>query len=214
MINKIQNFILKALIVFASTFIFFYFEKNRGKIVSTLTSNVKYIMGCPFGIKQSFVVKTTLGNAYLQLLSPGYTSDIISSIKVCCFITFKVYRHTFLTLKEIFHLLNNKTYNPVMKRFDSIYLNIDQIVLSIMMLSVLSIFWLNLMLFYIFFAIIYLLIEIAMVLQSISIEIIFTGHLISVFTILKSEFKKSVFYKNFFYRLVNGQLITLFENDD
>lgn len=211
--NKIQNFVMKVAILGIGIFSFILFEKNRETIGLLLTKGVDYIMGCPFGIKQSFVVKTTLGNVFIQLISPAYVYDIIFSTRVCCFITFEVYKYTFMTLKEILHLLNNRTYNPVMKRFDSIYLNIDQIVLSVLIFSILAIFLFNLVLFYIYFVILYFLVELGYVLQLILIEIVFSDSSTSVFELFLSGFQKSIFNRNFFYRVLYGELISLSDND-
>lgn len=161
---------LKLVFLITWTIIRLSFENCRQNLLNFTINSVIYIMGTPLGIKQSYVVKSTLGSSYLTLLAQTNPQDITTSLRICCYLTFAVYKYTFNTLKEIFHLLNNKTYNPVMKRFDVFYLSNDQIIMAGLLFSILSILYLNILLFYVYFTFIYLILETFKVLEKIIVD--------------------------------------------
>lgn len=70
-------------------------------------------------------------------LIPIYNQIIV--IKICSLIVFRAYRVAYGTLKGIYDLLNSRTYNPLMKRYDSIYLKLDHILISILLFTIMFI---------------------------------------------------------------------------
>lgn len=197
-----MNIFAKLLIIALGITTFIGFEYNREEVGSIVISSVHYIMGNPFGIKQSSVVKKTLGGAYLSVLEQRDAFDVISGIRICCCITFTVYRYTFHTLVEIIHLLNNRTYNPRMKRYDLIYIGTDQTVLAGMIFSILSILYLNLLIFYLFFVAVFLILEIIIYIQLLAENIVINGHIPNILG-------EAALSKGILNRILNGKLANL-----
>lgn len=136
------------------------YGKMRRVLLNAFISSIEYIAYQPIGIKHNRILKTVFGKTYKFILDPNYCFDIIASLRLCSKIAFVVYSQVFKVIREIFELLNNSTYNPHMKRYDTIYLQIDQIVLSVILIAILLVIFINLIMFYCFFAAVYVAIEV------------------------------------------------------
>jgi len=82
-------------------------------------------------------------------LIPIYNQIIV--IKICSFIVFRAYKAVYGILKDTYDLLNGKTYNPLMKRYDSVYLKVDQILISILLFTIMFIILRSIVFFYCLF---------------------------------------------------------------
>lgn len=111
---------------------------------------VQYVIR-PMESNPNRAVETFLGNIFIYVLELQEEADHAASLKICAYITSMVYFHTVKLLGELLDLLNSRTYNSIMGRYDSLYLKADQIVLSIILFFVLIVVLFNVVLFYVFF---------------------------------------------------------------
>lgn len=128
------------------------YKRIRRVLIKAPIVAIQYIIAQPTGIGQSKIIKTLLGNAFIYILDLQEEADHAVSLKICACIVSTAYFHVFKFLEEIFYLLNDRTYNSAMGRYDVLHLKTDQIVLSVFLFSVLAIVFFNLVLFYFFFA--------------------------------------------------------------
>lgn len=142
-----------ALICILITFIY---QNTRKIALTSINKAIEYILCQPIGIKHNRMLKIVFGKAYKSILDPNYCIDVLSSLKICCRFVFIIYRQILKSFIEVFELLNNKTYNHLMKRYDTIYLNLDQIVLAVLLFAVILIIFMNLIILYGFFVVVYL----------------------------------------------------------
>ncbi|KAI4292904.1 hypothetical protein PAPHI01_2178 [Pancytospora philotis] len=138
----------------------------RALLVDAVLGSIDYIMHQPFGIKQNTIIKTLLGSVFKQILSVDTGLDLSMLLCVCTRLIAAVYAYNMMVLMDIFDLIQNKTYNPSKKRIDTVYLDTDQIVLSVFLFSFGIIIYTNLVLYYIFFVFIAVCTEAARLLWS------------------------------------------------
>lgn len=113
--------------------------------------SMDYIMNQPMGIKQNTVIKTIFGTLFKTILSVDMGLYFTLPIRICSRIIFAAYSYNTMILMDIFNLLQNKTYNPIKKRTDTIHLSVDQIVLSVFLFSFGFIIYTNLVVYYVYF---------------------------------------------------------------
>lgn len=113
--------------------------------------SMDYIMNQPMGIKQNTVIKTILGTLFKTILPVDMGLNFTLPIRICTRIIFAAYSYNMMILMDIFNLLQNKTYNPIKKRTDTIHLSVDQIVLSVFLFSFGFIIYTNLVVYYMYF---------------------------------------------------------------
>ncbi|ELA42446.1 uncharacterized protein VICG_00545 [Vittaforma corneae ATCC 50505] len=180
------------------------YEKVRKTLLISLVSSIEYIVYRPVGIKHNRILKIVLGKAYKSILDPSCCFDVLTSLRICSKIAFGAYSQVFKVIREIFELLNNRTYNPYMKRYDTIYLQVDQIVLSVILMTILLIIFANLILFYCFFVVIYLVTEATLIGWELFEDLIEENSVEMAFKRLRNKYllKKSYFGK----RILTGEL--------
>lgn len=153
----------RELILLAVLFIFTsIFDILINNIYLFTIKTLCFISNDPFGIKHDKKITKIILNIWTLLLYPNNNFNNIILVdnfslyllrfKVCSFIIFNLYYYIFRGLNELLDLLNNKTYNSKMKRYDKIYLKTDQIVIAVLMFCLLIFLYLNLMFYYLFFA--------------------------------------------------------------
>lgn len=128
------------------------YTKHRECLINYLNSIIEYIALEPVGIKQNKALSKLLSDVYKIMLDPDRCVDLVTSIKVANKIVTSLYNLVLKHLRELFDLLRNRTYNPLMKRYDNIYLKIDQIVVAMILFAVLMVIFMNLVAFYCFSA--------------------------------------------------------------
>lgn len=127
--------------------------------LKVLFKSIDYLIDQPTGLKQNRVLMQVFRKTYKAILDHDACIDITGSLKLCMFITFFIYRKTLIYLKELLDLLNNRSYNPMMRRHDMIILRTDQLILSIVLFAVLLVIFANLIVVYWAFVVIYILLE-------------------------------------------------------
>ncbi|KAM0681195.1 hypothetical protein GINT2_000390 [Glugoides intestinalis] len=135
-----------------------YFKLRR-HILCLIFKFIDYLFDQPTGLKQNRVLMQVFTKIYKAILDQDTCFDITGSLKLCMFITFFVYRQTLIYLKELLDLLNNRSYNPMMKRYDMIVLRNDQLILSIVLFAVLLVIFANIIVIYWAFVAIYIVVE-------------------------------------------------------
>lgn len=113
---------------------------------------VDYIMNKPMGIKQNTVLKTSFGCLFQAILKVDMGLDFLSPMEICVRIIFGAYAYNMMLLRELLNLLQNTTYNPLKRRYDTTHLSIDQVVLSVFLFSLCIIIFINLAIYYFYFA--------------------------------------------------------------
>ncbi|KAK6090791.1 hypothetical protein P3W45_000036 [Vairimorpha bombi] len=129
---------------------------------------IQYIKDQPMGIKQNTVIKENLGVVfhmmvygqtiiykYLYLLSLVTDFDKFF-VQISIKFIFKIHAYILSTLLEILGLFRNRTYNKIKKRFDTVKLSIDQIIMSVLLFSVFLLTYVNIICYYIFYLILYM----------------------------------------------------------
>lgn len=195
--NKIKINNLLYYFIIAAFLLFYY--KIRKFLLKSILLSIEYFVYQPIGIKHNKILRTVFGKSYKSILDQNYCFDLISALRFCSKVVFFIYRNVFKTLREMLELLNNTTYNDKMKRYDTIYLQTDQIILTVILTSILLVIYSNLILIYSFFVLIYLIIEILQILlyflqdliQNNSLEIAIMRIRTSIF--YRSKFKRSIF---------------------
>lgn len=156
--NSIDTKTRSMLYVLVYTIITLYYQSTKDNILNSINAAIEYILDQPIGIKHNRMLRIVFGQSYKAMLDPAHCINILSSLKICCRFVFVIYRQVLKTLIEIFDLLNNRTYNSVMKRYDTVCLSPDQIVLAVFLFAIMLIIFMNLIVLYGFFTIIYLII--------------------------------------------------------
>ena len=156
-------------------------------------------MNQPMGIKQNTIIKTSLGNLFKTIICMDNGMDFTGPLRVCAYIISIVYSYNTMILRDIFSLLQNKTYNPAKKRIDSISLGIDQIVLSVFLFSFSFIVYTNLVFYYTYFVLVSLALE-TLRLAYVCAEAVICkrdlGHVWMMF--MGSVFSRRIFLKRIF----------------
>ncbi|KAI5181087.1 hypothetical protein PAEPH01_2784, partial [Pancytospora epiphaga] len=150
------------IVIFAGAALFYVSRPNiiTTFFVQTPLRAMEHIMNQPMGIKQNTIIKTLLGTLFKKILAVEMELEFLVPVEMCISIIFAAYSYNMMILRDIFHLLQNKTYNPIKKRIDTIYLDVDQIVLSVFLFSFSFIIYTNLVVYYMYFIFLKLVIEI------------------------------------------------------
>ncbi|WUR02408.1 uncharacterized protein VNE69_01345 [Vairimorpha necatrix] len=128
---------------------------------------IAYIRDKPFGLKQNTVIKENL--AYIFINFNLYQNMIYESffifaslldldmifIKLSFLFIFKVYKFIIRTLSELLDLLNHKTYNKLKRRYDTIVLSADQIILAVLFFSIFVLIFINILPYYLFYVLVW-----------------------------------------------------------
>lgn len=147
---------LNAIIIF---FICLKFERFISILYNSSLKAMKFISMHPFDIKLDNIIMSTLYKYLLVMksfpLKNGCTlvdnfQSLFFFAKVSCKFIFILYSYTFKVLTEILDLLINRTYNSKMKRYDTIYLKSDQIVLAVGSLCLIVLFYTNIVFYYVY----------------------------------------------------------------
>lgn len=135
------------------------YKRVRKMLTRTPVTVIEYVINQSTGTQQNRTTKALLGNVFIYILDLQEEADHAVSLKVCACAASTAYFYVFKFLKEIFDLLNNRTYNFATRRYDAMPLKIDQTVLLVFLFSVLAIVFFNLVLFYLFFVFAALIVE-------------------------------------------------------
>lgn len=135
------------------------YERIRIPLLTGTISSIEYILYSPIGIKQNRVLMAIFRKVYRSVLDFDCPFNTLKSLRTCCQATFFIYNQIFKILREFADLLNNRTYNPHMKRYDTIYLQTDQAVLSLIFITLILIVFANVILLYVFFLAVYFISE-------------------------------------------------------
>lgn len=135
------------------------YELARKYIKNTIISIIDYIIRHPFVGNRNSVINILLGRYFKSIIAEDGCYNIIIPLGLCIRIVSVLYKHIFAFLAQMIDLLNNRTYNPYMKRYDTIHLQTDQIALVIVLTAVLLIIFANVIALYMLFAILYFITE-------------------------------------------------------
>lgn len=172
---------------------------NKGNFLNILD----YIRHQPFGFKQNRIVSYTLSCNFNRLLNNSEIITFQTSIQICCILTFIIYSYAIKILRESFHLLRHKTYNPIKKRFDNIQLEKEEAAIAIVLFSFMVLIYTNLIIYYMFLISIYHILIIHSFWNDLIINFR-SGHSFSVSWRLSSG--RYGFDRNYFRKILLGEI--------
>lgn len=159
--------------ILAYTFLFFYsyiFIAYYDRIIELLPSlpiqGLQAIASISYSKKEEhFNIKSLLSHFLIKIIefpstniteypSRSFETTLygqILALKVCSFIILKLYSRILKIIKEIYDLLRNMTYNPSLKRYDSIRMKADQTIISFFLFLIMFVVFRFILLFYCLF---------------------------------------------------------------